>query len=181
VIKSLSFLDQARIYANSDQLGRVGILFGNKETSLATEEGIVIHTHDALARVKTTKSSSCKACTARDSCHITETGNVMEVDAINGAGAREGDRILLHFETASLMKACFLLYLLPVGFMLIGAIFGHWLASKTNMNVTLLSAVSAFLSLFLSFVVIRSKANALGENDAYKPKIIKILRHEPIV
>ena len=104
----------------------------------------------------------------------------MEVDAINGAGAREGDRILLHFETASLMKACFLLYLLPVGFMLMGAVLGHWLALKAGMNVSLLSAVFGFLSLFLSFVMIRSKANALGNNDAYKPKIIKILNHEPI-
>ena len=147
---------------------------------MATEEGIVLHTHDALARVKTTKSGSCKACTARGACHVTETGKVMEVDAINDAGARKGDRILLHFETASLMKACFLLYLLPVGFMLMGAVFGHWLALKASMNVSLLSAGFGFLSLFLSFVVIRSKANALGNNDAYKPKIIKILNHEPI-
>ncbi len=147
---------------------------------MATEEGIVIHTHDTFARVKTTKSSSCKACTSRDACHVTETGKVMEVDAINGAGARKGDRILLHFETASLMKACFLLYLLPVGFMLMGAILGHWLALKTGMNVSLLSAVSGFLSLFLSLAVIRSKANTLGKNDAYKPKIIKILTHESI-
>ncbi len=147
---------------------------------MATEEGIVIHTHDALARVKTTKSSSCKACTARTSCHVTETGKVMEVDAINGAGAREGDRILLHFETASLMKACFLLYLLPVIFMLMGAIFGHWLALKTSMNVSILSAAFGFLSLFMSFVMIRSKANALGKDDAYKPRIIKILNHEPL-
>ncbi len=104
----------------------------------------------------------------------------MEVDAINGAGARKGDRILLHFETASLLKACFLLYVLPVGFMLMGAILGHWLAVKTGMNTSLSSAVSGFLLLALSFVVIRSKANALGKNDAYKPKIIKILSHEPI-
>ena len=147
---------------------------------MATEEGIVIHTHDALARVKTTRSGSCKACTARSSCHATETGKVMEVDAINGAGAREGDRILLHFETASLMKACFLLYLLPVIFMLMGAIFGHWLALKTSMNVSLLSAVFGFLSLVMSFVMIRSKANTLENKDAYKPKIIKVLNHEPM-
>jgi len=147
---------------------------------LATEEGIVIHTHDKLARVRTSKTASCQACTARESCHVTETGKIMEVDAINGAGAREGDRILLHFETASLMKVCFLLYLLPVGFMLTGAILGHWLALKTGMNVSLLSALSGFLSLFLSFVMIRSKATTLENNDAYKPKIIKILHHDPI-
>ena len=148
---------------------------------MATEEGIVIHTHDTLARVKTTRSGSCKACTARNACHVTETGKVMEVDAINGAGARKGDRILLHFGTACLMKACILLYLLPVGCMLIGAILGHWLAVKTHMNVSLFSAVSGFLSLFLSMAAIRLKANALGKNDAYKPKIIKILNHGPII
>lgn len=104
----------------------------------------------------------------------------MEVDAINGAGAREGDRILLHFETASLLKACFLLYILPVGFMLMGAILGHYTAVKTGLNASLLSAVSGFLALFLSFMLIRSKANTLGETDAYKPKIIKILSHAPI-
>ena len=147
---------------------------------MAIEEGIVIHTHDTLARVKTTKSSSCKACTARDSCHGSETGKIMEVDAINGAGAREGDRILLHFETASLLKACFLLYVLPVGFMLLGAVLGNWLALQTGVNTSLLSAVSGFLMLILSFMLIRLKANSLGQSDAYKPKIIKILKHAPI-
>jgi len=98
----------------------------------------------------------------------------MEVDAINGAGARKGDRILLHFETGSLLKACFLLYILPVIFLLAGAALGHWLALKTGSNTSLLSAVSGFLWLILSFVLIRSRANKLGETDAYKPKIIKI-------
>ena len=153
----------------------------NKGTPLAIEEGIVIHTHDRLARVKTSKSSSCKACTGRDSCHVSETGNVMEVDAINGAGAREGDRILLQFETSSLLKACFLLYMLPVGFMLMGAILGHWLALKTGINTSLSSAGLGFLLLFLSFMVIRSKANTLGQKDAYKPKIVKILKHAALV
>ena len=147
---------------------------------MATEEGIVIHIHNTVARVKTSRSSSCKACSAKDSCHATETGKVMEVDAINGAGAREGDRILLHFETASLLKACFLLYLLPVGALLTGAILGHWLAVKTGLNSSLSSALTGFLFLGLSFMAIRSKANTLGKHDAYKPKIIKILGHEPI-
>ncbi len=61
-----------------------------------------------------------------------------------------------------------------------GAILGHWLALKTGMNVSLISALSGFLSLFLAFVMIRSKANTLGNNDAYKPKIVKILNHAPI-
>jgi len=143
---------------------------------LATEEGIVIHIHDELARVKTTQSSSCKACAAKNSCHVLEEGKSVEVEAINQADAREGDRILLHFETASLLKACFLLYIVPVGFMLIGAILGHWLALIFGVNTSLLSASSGFLCLILSFMVIRIKANRLGEREAYKPKVIRVIK-----
>lgn len=144
---------------------------------MATEEGIVIKTHDELARVKTTRSSSCSSCSAKSTCHVNESGNAMEVDAINRAGAREGDRIMMHFETSSLMKACFLLYILPVGFMLFGAIIGHLLALKLGIGSSLFSAASGFLLLVVSFILIRSKANRLGNDDAYKPKIIKIIGH----
>ena len=143
---------------------------------MATEEGIVIDTHDTLARVETTQSSSCKACTARKSCHVGEDGKRMEVLAINQAGARKGDRILMQFETASLMKACFLLYILPVGCMLVGAILGHWAALSLGIDTSIFSAFSGFGALFLSFAVIRSHANRLGQRDAYKPKIMKVLK-----
>jgi sigma-E factor negative regulatory protein RseC len=142
---------------------------------VATEEGIVIHTQDALARVETTQSRSCKGCTSKGSCHVAADGKRAEVLAVNLAGARKGDRILMQIETASLLKACFLLYILPVGCMLLGAILGHWIALSVDKDPSIVSAVAGFSALILSVIVIRSTANRMGQRDAYKPKIMRVL------
>ncbi len=143
---------------------------------MATEEGIVIHTHDTMARVETTQSRSCKACTSRESCHVAGDGKRVEVLAINLASARKGDRILMQFETGSLLKACFLIYILPVGCMLMGAIGGHWLALSIGGDPSILSALSGFSALIIAVVAIRLKGNQMGQRDAYKPKIMKIIK-----
>ncbi len=143
---------------------------------MATEEGVVIHTQDILARVETTQSRSCKSCESKGSCHIATDGKRVEVLAVNLAGARIGDRILMQVETASLLKACFLLYIFPVGCMLIGAILGHWIALSFGRDTSIISALSAFSALILSVMTIRSKANRMGQRDAYKPKIMKVLK-----
>lgn len=142
---------------------------------MATEEGIVIHTQDALARVETTQSRSCKGCTSKGSCQVAADGKRAEVLAVNLAGARKGDRILMQIETASLLKACFLLYILPVGCMLLGAILGHWIALSLDRDPSVISAFSGFSALILSVIVIRSTANRMGQRDAYKPKIMRVL------
>jgi len=143
---------------------------------VATEEGVVFHTKDKLARVETTQSRSCKSCTSKGSCHVAADGKRVEVLAINLAGARIGDRILMQVETASLLKACFLLYILPVGCMLIGAILGHWAAVSVGRDTSIISGLSGFSALILSFMAIRLKANRMGQRDTYKPKIMKVLK-----
>ena len=104
----------------------------------------------------------------------------MEVDAVNGVGAQVGDRILLYFKTGSLLTASFLLYVLPICCMLMGAIFGNWLALQINIDASLGSAATGFLMLVLSFAAIRAKANRLGKKNAYKPHIIRVLGHETL-
>lgn len=104
----------------------------------------------------------------------------MEVDAINSAGAQVGDRIVLYFETASLLKASFLLYVFPVIGLLLGALIGHWLSHGLGTNASATAAVSGFGFLILAFILVRSKANNLARSDHYKPKIIRVLSHESI-
>jgi sigma-E factor negative regulatory protein RseC len=104
----------------------------------------------------------------------------MEVDVVNEVGAQVGDRIVLYFETGSLLKATFLLYIFPILCMLLGAALGHWFSLKNNMDPSVLAAAAGFLFLIFSFVLVRSRANKLAENDHYRPKIIKVLRHETL-
>ncbi|MGD8210932.1 MAG: SoxR reducing system RseC family protein [Desulfobacterales bacterium] len=142
---------------------------------MATEQGIVIKTDSKATWVKTVKSGSCAGCSARRSCHSTGGGNEMEVKVINEAGAKEGDRIVLSFETSSLLKATFLLYVFPILFLIVGAVFGQAMASIFDFNPSGLSAIMGFSFFFAALLIIKTTANKLAKKSEYRPKIIKIL------
>jgi sigma-E factor negative regulatory protein RseC len=103
-------------------------------------------------------------------------GNEMEVEALNPARAQVGDRILLRIETASLLKATFLLYLFPIICMLLGAVIGQRTAPLLKWDVSALSALLGFLFFFLSIAFVKFKGNRMATQNAYRPKIVKILR-----
>ena len=142
---------------------------------MATEEGVVIASGTNTARVMTTKSSACEACSARRSCHTLGGGNDMEVEVLNSVGARVDDRVVIYFETASLLKASFLLYFFPVLGMLAGALVGHHFALSRNWDPSLGAAVLGFLGLFLALAFVRIRGQKMATRNSYKPKIIRIL------
>jgi sigma-E factor negative regulatory protein RseC len=99
----------------------------------------------------------------------------MEVKAINIAGAREGDRIVLSFETRSLLKATFLIYVFPIIFLVIGAVFGQMLSSLISVNPSALSVLLGFAFFFAALRIMKVRANKMAAQNAYQPKITKIL------
>jgi sigma-E factor negative regulatory protein RseC len=141
---------------------------------LATEQGVVLRTDSKAAWVKTTRSSACEGCTARDSCH-TMGGKEIEVKALNSAGARAGDRIVLSFETSSLLKATFLIYVFPIVFLIAGAALGQFLAPLAAFNPSALSVLLGFALFFLALLIMKQKANKMARKSAYQPRITKIL------
>ena len=146
---------------------------------MATEEGIVIKLGGSTAWVKTTRSSACKACASRASCQANDQGKAMEVEVNNPLGAKIGDRIVLYFETSSLLKAAFLLYVFPVLCMLAGAALGHWLSPAYGVNASLGSAAAGFGCLALSFILVKRRGDKLALKDDYKPRIVRILGKLP--
>ena len=141
---------------------------------MATEQGIVIKIDSGAAWVKTVKSGACKGCSARGSCH-SSGGDDMEVNAINMAGAKVGDRIVLSFKTSSLLKVTFLLYVFPILLLLVGALIGQEIAPYVGFNPSGFSAIMGFSLFFAAVFIIKSKANKLAKKDEYRPKITKIL------
>jgi sigma-E factor negative regulatory protein RseC len=143
---------------------------------LATEQGIVIKIDSSAAWVKTVKSGACKGCSARGSCHALGGSDDAEVKAINEAGAKVGDRIVLSFETSSLLKATFLLYIFPILLLLIGAFMGQEIARYTDFNPSVSSAIMGFSFFFAAVFIVKSKANKLAKKNEYRPKVVKIIR-----
>ena len=142
---------------------------------MATERGIVTKLDSTTAWVKTTRTSACEACSAKSSCNVVENGEEMEVEAINEAGAQVGDRIIIGIETASLLKASFLLYVFPILLMLAGAIIGQKTGHLLDIDPSLFSAVVGFSFFFVSIWFVKSRGNRMARENKYKPKIIRIL------
>ncbi len=142
---------------------------------MATEQGIVIKTDSSAAWVKTIKTGSCEGCSARGSCHSLGNSDQMEVKAINEAGAKVGDRIVLFFETSSLLKATFLLYVFPILLLIIGAAIGQEMAPHIDFNPSGLSALTGFSFFIAAVLIIKTRANKMAQKKEYRPKIVKIL------
>ena len=142
---------------------------------MATEHGIVVKTEAGAAWVKTIKSGACEGCSARGSCHSMSDRGEMEVKAINEAGARVGDRIILSFETSSLLKASFLIYVFPILLLILGAAIGQEMAPYLNFDPSGFSAVIGFSFFIAAVLIMKFKANSLSKKNEYRPKVIKVL------
>ncbi len=145
---------------------------------MATEEGVVLRIDARTAWVKTQKTKACEGCSSRGACSAMGGGEDMEVQAINAAGGKVGDRVVLSFDTSSLLKASFLLYVFPIICMLVGAFAGMQVAPAVNFDTSIVSAICAFLFFGLSFLFVKSKGNRMAQKDEYRPKIIRILKQQ---
>lgn len=139
------------------------------------EEGVVLYAKGKTARVKTTKSEACESCSAKSSCHSLGGGKDMEVEALNPAGAKPGDQVMIGFETASLYKATFLMYVFPILALLGGAFLGAALAPAMGLGESAAAALVGFIFFGIAFVVVRLTATRLSAKTSYRPKIIRII------
>jgi sigma-E factor negative regulatory protein RseC len=148
---------------------------------LATEEGVVIklgNSNISTAWVKTMRSSACKSCSSRHSCSSDHNDKEMEVEAINSAGAKVGDRIVLSIQTSSLLKATFLIYIIPILAMLVGALLGQKLAfDNGSQDPSGYSALMAFLFLGLAALFVKLIGKSMSVKKEYTPTIVRIVAH----
>jgi len=145
---------------------------------LATEKGTVTKLDSTATYVKTTKTSACESCAAKDSCHTLGGGKEMEVEVINTIGAKEGDEVVMSLETSSLIKASFLIYVFPILCMIAGAVIGQEIVPNYNLSAAVWSLVLGFLFFFLAFLIVRLMGNKLSEKEKYRPKIIRISKRK---
>jgi len=144
---------------------------------LATTEGIVTKVDSSTAWVKCSKSAACESCKAKDFCNtVGGSDDTVEIEAINAVGAKVDDRVTISFETSSLLKVSFLIYMVPVLFLILGVVIGDKIAGIFNYDQSICSMLVGFLFLVTAFFFVKTKGSKMSEKDEYKPKIIKILK-----
>ncbi|AOT72833.1 SoxR reducing system RseC family protein [Geosporobacter ferrireducens] len=139
------------------QVGKVlEILKGNKA-------GILMNKHAA-----------CGDCGA---CQHGKENMSLTITAINEVGAEVGDMVEVNMETQDVLGAAFIIYVIPLFFMIIGVVGGNFLLNKIGFigNIEVYSAVIGFILMTLSFITIRMFEKKFKANRKYIPEITKII------
>lgn len=142
---------------------------------MATEYGVVTETAGATAWVTTRRSSACESCSSRGSCMSEGGSQEMRVQVDNPVRADVGDRVLIHLHTGSLLKATFLLYVIPILCMLAGAGAGQWLGTRYGLDPNGAAVGFGIAALLIGVAGMRRKANALAQRADYRPAIVRVL------
>jgi len=133
-----------------------------------------------IAVVLCQKSSFCEHCAAEGICHVGDDSSSKTVEVHNPLGAAIGDRVKIATSTRTFLQSSFILYIVPLIALVIGAVsgqlLGEWLAGGLDPN--LLAALFGTTFMAGSFLIIRLMSRALPV-EAYMPRIIEILDDQP--
>ncbi|RJQ78135.1 MAG: hypothetical protein C4519_12275 [Desulfobacteraceae bacterium] len=81
------------------------------------------------ARVAIQQGAGCSGCLTKpvtQGCATCGSGPSMESRAANPIGARSGDLVRVHMASVNFFKGAAVIYLLPIAFMLMGALGASW-------------------------------------------------------
>ncbi len=143
---------------------------------MVTEEGIITGTAQTMAWVKTVRSKSCDSCDSKDSCAEGSKSREMIVQVENSLNAKAGDRVVIGFDAAPMLKLSFMLYIFPVIFLISGAAMGQLWAPAMNMGESPASILVGLAFFALSFVVVRLFNNRFADKKEFKPFLVRFAR-----
>ena len=132
-----------------------------------------------IAVVICQKQSACKHCPSSGACQIGDDGKSMLVESFNQIGAEVGDKVKVVTSTKHFLQSSFVLYIVPVIGLLIGAIAGQLIAENIQVGIEpqLLAALIGVAFMIGTFLSIRIGTRAL-KREIFMPRIIE-LQAEP--
>lgn len=142
---------------------------------MSTEEGTVTKTNGERVSVMVRRSETCNRCENRGICHTLGGGKDMEAEAINTAGARIGDRVIIRIKSGVLWKISLIFYLIPVAALVIGALTGMKIGTATGLDPQLLAALSGLGFTGMSFFIIKWISHRLKDKKDYTPEVVEII------
>jgi len=117
------------------------------------------------------KSASCHQCKA---CRDTE-GEVAFIEAVNAAGAKEGDLVEIDISTRGVVVVSSVVYLLPIAFLMAGYLSGSLLTRFFyNSHSEGLSVLSALIFLAASFMAVRYYDRRMQRRGGLRARVLRV-------
>ena len=132
-----------------------------------------------VALVLCERSSFCAHCASMGSCHVGSDNRSMLVEASNPIGAQVGDHVRLVTSSKSFLQSSFILYIVPLIALVVGALLGFGIGEKLPQgpDPNSLAAVCGVAFLVGAVLVIRVGSRAIPP-EMFMPRIVEILRKE---
>jgi len=90
----------------------------------------------------------------------------------NTVGAEAGDVVTISIMSSSMLKASFLVYMLPILAMVGGIVLGHLLSSVISVNKNVLVGLFGLLAFSGAFVWLKKQGDKLSNKKEFIPEII---------
>ena len=138
------------------------------------EQGVVTRVV-APGRVEVVMQSSA-ACDKCGACHRDAEGAVA-IEASDATGAKDGDSVEIEISTGGVVAASFVVYLLPVFFLIAGYVFGSTLIGFFHIRISGEAGgiVSALLFLAASFGVVRWYDGAVRRKGTLQARVTRVI------
>ncbi len=136
------------------------------------EIGIVKATDGVFATVSVETKSACEQC--KVGCKVTDSG--AEIEAVNRAKARIGQRVRVELRPYAYLKGSILVYGLPALALIIGAVAGkEFFSSYFKKDPDIVSAIFGFGAFILAFIGVKLWSMRIEKKIEYKPVIEEII------
>lgn len=140
---------------------------------MVEEIGTVKSIDGVMATVEVVRKSMCDGCTA--ACR--EEDELMEIDALNEAGAEVGQTVKVSVKSLTYLKGTMIVYALPALALVLGAVIGKNVMSKVfpHADPDILSAIFGFGAFGLSFAAVKVWTGMASRKTGSQPVIEEIL------
>ncbi len=132
-------------------------------------QGVVIEIMDNMAKVKVNRHGECKNCGACPG------DNALVLEAKNPIQAKLGERVVFEIKETNMLKAAFIVYILPLIAIFLGCIAGNWLALKVDEPVKIFQIGGGVVAFILSVFYIKFFEKSAHNNEKMQPIIIRVL------
>lgn len=144
---------------------------------MAEKKGRITATSpDGWAEVLVERSDACSNCESAQFCHALSDCSKIKTKVINTADARAGDLVVIRLNTGVVLRGAFILYIVPIVVMLLGAVSGYDFSGGLGMNPTFAAMIFAFAGLALGFLIPAFFSRTLSARQKLTPVVTRILK-----
>ena len=147
-------------------------------------EGVIVKIGQEGVFVETSRVSACGSCSSKEGCGTSTLSQLLgskssSFKVLNPIGAALGERVVIGMEETALLKSSLLVYLVPLAFLMAGAILGGWLAPVNLKDAYAIGGV--LIGLVLGFVALKWISASAGANRQFQPVILRRVFSQNVV